>query len=53
MHPSWFREWWDAYHEALFRAWVTGYRYRVRFDPANRWWNLTESTVRWREEVAT
>lgn len=37
-----FNRWADAYDEALFRADLTGRRYRVRFEPANRWWQITE-----------
>jgi len=37
-----FRAWRDAYNEALFRADITGRRYRVWFEPNNRWWNVTE-----------
>jgi hypothetical protein len=38
-----FNRWHDAYHEALFRAAVTRRRYRVWFEPNNRWWNITET----------
>jgi hypothetical protein len=43
-----FRHWTDAYPEAVFRAHITGRRYRVWYDPANRWWNVTELTQRHR-----
>lgn len=45
---SWFRRWYDAYHQAAFRADITGHRYRVHYDPANQWWNITELTKRHR-----
>lgn len=38
-----FNRWQDAYHEALFRAAITGRRYRVRYEPNNRWWQITET----------
>ncbi len=41
-----FNRWHDAYHEALFRAALTRRRYRVWFEPNNRWWNITELTTR-------
>lgn len=44
-----FNRWWDAYHEAMFRADITGRRYRVWFEPNNRWWNITELITRHRE----
>jgi hypothetical protein len=34
----------DAVAEASFRAAITRMRYRVFYDPRNRWWNVTEST---------
>lgn len=34
----------DAVSEASRRAWATGYRYRVRLEPANHWWQITEQT---------
>ena len=43
-----FNRWYDAYHEAAFRADITGRRYRVWFEPNNRWWNVTELTARHR-----
>lgn len=43
-----FRRWHDAYHEALFRADITGRRYRVWYEPNNQWWNVTELTARHR-----
>jgi hypothetical protein len=42
MSVSWFREFSHAVHEAHFRAAITGSRYRVSYDPANRWWGLRE-----------
>lgn len=41
-----FNRWFDAYHEAAFRADITRRRYRVWFEPNNRWWNITELTAR-------
>lgn len=41
-----FNHWHDAYHEALFRADLTGYRYRVSFEPDNRWWEIRALPVR-------
>jgi hypothetical protein len=43
---GWFRCWRDARDEANFRAGITRYRYRVRFEPNNRWWEITETTTR-------
>lgn len=43
-----FNRWFDAYHEAAFRADITGRRYRVWFEPNNRWWNITELVARHR-----
>jgi len=43
---TWFKRWHDAYHQAALFADITGRRYRVWFDPANRWWNITELTKR-------
>lgn len=37
-----FNRWEDAYAEALFRADLVGRRYRVRFEPNNGWWQITE-----------
>jgi hypothetical protein len=45
----WFKRWYDAYHQAAFFADLTGLRYRVWYDPNNRWWNITELIVRHRE----
>ncbi len=45
---SWFKRWYDAYHQAAFRADVTGRRYRVWFEPNNKWWNITELVTRHR-----
>lgn len=42
--PSWFRTHADAVAEAQFRAAITRLRYRVTYDPANRWWQLHETT---------
>lgn len=41
---SWFKRHADALAEADRRAALTRRRYRVRFDAANRWWNITETT---------
>jgi hypothetical protein len=43
-----FNHWHDAYHQAAFRADITGRRYRVWFEPNNRWWNITELTEKCR-----
>lgn len=43
-----FNKWPDAYYEALFRADITGYRYRVRYEPNNKWWCITEQVKRHR-----
>ena len=40
---GWYRNWRDAFDEAQLRAWATRRRYRVWFEPNNRWWNLTET----------
>jgi hypothetical protein len=45
-HIGLFDRYKDAQDQARFRADITGYRYRVRFDRANRWWHITESTRR-------
>lgn len=42
-HVGLFNRWEDALAEANFRAALTGYRNHVRFDPNNRWWQITES----------
>ena len=34
----------DAVAEAMLRAALTFRRYRVRYDAANRWWQITELT---------
>lgn len=47
-----FNRWADAYHEALFRADITGRRYRVWFEPNNCWWNITERCQRHRERLS-
>lgn len=31
----------DAVAEASFRAAITQHRYRVRWEPNNRWWQIT------------
>lgn len=41
----WFRQFMDAVNEAHRRADLTGRRYRVWYDPANRWWNGSEQTA--------
>ena len=41
--PSWFKQWRDAYEQARFRADIVGVRYRVTYEPENRWWQLTET----------
>ena len=41
-HGGWFKQFDDAIGQANFRAAVTGYRHRVHYDAANRWWNITE-----------
>lgn len=38
-----FNRWADALAEATFRAALHGYRYRVTFEPNNRWWQITEA----------
>lgn len=38
-----FRRWRDAYDEARFRADITRRRYRVRWEPNNRWWHIAET----------
>ncbi len=47
-HVGLFNHWRDAYNEAAFRADITGRRYRVRFEPNNRWWQITELVTRHR-----
>ena len=37
-----FNRWEDALAEANRRAVLTGYRWLVRFEPNNRWWQITE-----------
>lgn len=44
---DWFKNWYDAYHQARFRSALTGRRYRVSYDRANRWWNITELIFYW------
>jgi hypothetical protein len=46
MRPGWFTAFTDAVFEAHFRAAITGYRYRVTYDKANRLWDLRETTER-------
>ncbi|MBB3665957.1 hypothetical protein FB384_004916 [Prauserella sediminis] len=36
----WFKKFADAIGQADRRAALTRYRYRVYYDPANRWWNI-------------
>lgn len=43
--PSWFWHHWEALGEADRRAAITGYRYRVRRDPGNKWWHIVETHV--------
>lgn len=45
-HVGLFNRWQDAYQQALFQASITGRRYRVRFEPNNRWWQITEQWER-------
>lgn len=45
-HVGLFNRYEDAQEQARFRADITGYRYRVRFDRANRWWHITGTTHR-------
>lgn len=33
----------DAVSEASFRAAVSGYRQRVRWEPNNHWWQITDA----------
>lgn len=40
---NWFHVWVDAVGQADRRAWLTGLRYRVRFDRANDWWTISET----------
>lgn len=40
---GWFKRHHDAVHQAHFRAALVRRRYRVHYDPANRWWNITET----------
>lgn len=47
-----FRRWRDALHEAQFRADITRRRYRVWWEPNNRWWNITETHQRHRQRKA-
>jgi hypothetical protein len=47
-HAGLFNRWYDAYHEALFHADLTDHRYRVWFEPNNRWWNTTELMEKFR-----
>jgi len=46
MMPSWHKAFKDAVFEAHFRAAITGLRYRVTYDRANKLWNLIETTER-------
>lgn len=36
----------DAIAEATFRAAITRRRYRVRLEPNNHWWEITEGDPR-------
>jgi hypothetical protein len=45
-HVGLFNRYEDAQEQARFRADITGYRYHVRFDRANRWWHVVETTQR-------
>lgn len=38
-----FNHWSDALAEATFRAALYDRRWRVRFEPNNRWWQITEA----------
>lgn len=42
-HVGLFNRFEDAVAEASFRAAVSGYRQRVRFEPNNRWWQITDA----------
>lgn len=42
-HGGWFNHHSDAVHEAHFRAALVRRRYRVYYDPANRWWNIRDT----------
>jgi hypothetical protein len=39
-----FQSFQDVIEQANLAAWATGLRYRVRYDQANRFWHLTETT---------
>lgn len=43
------KNWHRTFHEVIFeahrRAAITGYRYRVRYDSRNRWWEMRETTT--------
>lgn len=41
-----FNHWPDAVAEASRRAALVGRRYRVRYEPNNRWWQITETIHR-------
>jgi hypothetical protein len=43
---SWFATFTDAVFQAHFRAAITGLRYRVTYDRANKLWNLIETVER-------
>lgn len=47
-HVGLFNRYEDAQAQARFRADLTGCRYWVRFDRANRWWYLSEQVRRFR-----
>lgn len=41
-----FSSWSDAFSQAHLRAWATGRRYKVRYDLANKVWDITEMVAR-------
>lgn len=41
-----FKRHYDAIHQASRWAALFGYRHRVRYDPANRWWHVTMLATR-------
>lgn len=45
-HVGLFNRFEDAVAEASFRAAITQWRHRVRFDAVNRWWNVTTGSSR-------
>ena len=44
MRAAWCRNFHDAVFEAHFRASLVRRRYQVYYDPANRLWNLRETS---------